>query len=63
MVFTQSLKKAADRLTRPRTSCTAPSLALFGVWRLLGSSMLATKDMEVSEYIFVYWFLNGMAKK
>ena len=46
-VFTQSPNKAANRLTRLRTLSTAPSVALFGVWRLLGCSMLATKDTEV----------------
>lgn len=51
MAFTRSPKKVEDRLTKLKTSFTAPSVVLCGVWRLLGSSMPATKDMEVREHL------------
>lgn len=48
MVFTRIIKQEVGRLTQQRISFMALSVALCGAWLWLGSSMLVTKDMEVS---------------
>ena len=48
MVFTRFIKQEDGRLTQQRMSFMGLSVALCGAWLWLGSSMLVTKDMEVS---------------
>lgn len=50
-MFTHTIKKEAGRLTQLRMSFMELSVASCGAWLWLGSSMLVTKDMEVSLFV------------
>ena len=50
-MFTRIIKQEVDRLTQLRMSFMGLSVALCGAWLWPGSSMLVTRDMEVSLFL------------